>query len=67
MENEKQNLDTGRTEQKEIGPLSPAVRRMARENNIDLAMVQGTGANGRITLHDLQMYTEGVRTSNLSF
>src|SRR5947209_375979 len=38
------------------GPLSPLVRRMARENNIDLAKVSGTGAGGRITKEDLQAY-----------
>src|ERR1041385_7720278 len=31
------------------GPLSPLVRKMARENNVDLAQVRGTGAGGRIT------------------
>src|SRR5271168_4416617 len=29
-------------------PLSPLVRRMARENNIDLSKINGTGACGRI-------------------
>jgi pyruvate dehydrogenase E2 component (dihydrolipoamide acetyltransferase) len=38
------------------GPLSPLVRKMARENNIDLAKVQGTGAGGRITKQDLENY-----------
>ena len=38
------------------GPLSPLVRRMARENNIDLAKVKGTGAGGRITKQDLENY-----------
>ncbi len=36
------------------GPLSPLVRKMARENNIDLARVKGTGAGGRITKQDLE-------------
>jgi 2-oxoglutarate dehydrogenase E2 component (dihydrolipoamide succinyltransferase) len=36
------------------GPLSPLVRKMARENNIDLAQVKGTGAGGRITKQDLE-------------
>ncbi len=36
------------------GPLSPLVRRMARENNIDLSSVKGTGAGGRITKEDLE-------------
>jgi pyruvate dehydrogenase E2 component (dihydrolipoamide acetyltransferase) len=38
------------------GPLSPLVRKMARENNIDLAKVKGTGAGGRITKQDLETY-----------
>jgi pyruvate dehydrogenase E2 component (dihydrolipoamide acetyltransferase) len=39
------------------GPLSPLVRRMARENNIDLSQVTGTGAGGRITKEDLETFT----------
>ena len=38
------------------GPLSPLVRKMARENAIDLAKVTGTGAGGRITKQDLEAY-----------
>jgi pyruvate dehydrogenase E2 component (dihydrolipoamide acetyltransferase) len=38
------------------GPLSPLVRKMARENNIDLAQVKGTGVGGRITKLDLDNY-----------
>ncbi len=38
------------------GPLSPLVRKMARENNIDLSQVRGTGAGGRITKQDLEAY-----------
>jgi pyruvate dehydrogenase E2 component (dihydrolipoamide acetyltransferase) len=38
------------------GPLSPLVRRMARENNIDLSQVRGTGAGGRITKQDVEGY-----------
>jgi pyruvate dehydrogenase E2 component (dihydrolipoamide acetyltransferase) len=37
-------------------PLSPLVRRMARENNIDLSKVTGTGAGGRITKEDLESH-----------
>jgi pyruvate dehydrogenase E2 component (dihydrolipoamide acetyltransferase) len=40
------------------GPLSPLVRKMARENNIDLNQVRGTGAGGRITKQDLETYLE---------
>src|SRR5690242_18732190 len=37
-------------------PLSPLVRKMARENNIDLNQIRGTGAGGRITKQDLEAY-----------
>ena len=40
------------------GPLSPLVRKMARENNIDLSQVRGTGAGARITKQDLEAYLE---------
>jgi len=38
------------------GPLSPLVRKLARENNIDLSLVKGTGAGGRITKQDMERY-----------
>jgi 2-oxoglutarate dehydrogenase E2 component (dihydrolipoamide succinyltransferase) len=41
------------------GPLSPLVRKMARENNIDLSRVKGTGIGGRITKQDLDAYMSG--------
>jgi 2-oxoglutarate dehydrogenase E2 component (dihydrolipoamide succinyltransferase) len=42
------------------GPLSPLVRRIAREKNIDLSKVKGTGAGGRITKDDLESYMKGA-------
>ena len=46
------------------GPLSPLVRKMAREYNIDLRQVRGTGAGGRITKQDIEAYmsAQGART-----
>ena len=46
------------------GPLSPLVRKMAREYNIDLKQVRGTGAGGRITKQDLEsfMSAQGAKT-----
>jgi pyruvate dehydrogenase E2 component (dihydrolipoamide acetyltransferase) len=38
------------------GPLSPLVRKMARENNVDLSQVKGTGAGGRITRQDMEAH-----------
>ena len=40
----------------DLGPISPLVRRMAREHNIDLGSVSGTGAGGRITKADVENY-----------
>jgi 2-oxoglutarate dehydrogenase E2 component (dihydrolipoamide succinyltransferase) len=37
---------------------SPLVRRIARENNIDLNRVQGTGLGGRITKEDIVRFVE---------
>ena len=38
------------------GPLSPLVRKMARENNVDINQVKGTGAGGRVTKMDVEGY-----------
>jgi len=37
---------------------SPLVRRLARENNVDLSEIQGTGLEGRITKQDMLNYLE---------
>lgn len=38
---------------------SPAVRRMAREMNIDITQVQGSGAKGRVYKDDLKAHQQG--------
>ena len=38
------------------GPLSPLVRKLAREHNLDLTKVPGTGAGGRITKQDVEAH-----------
>jgi pyruvate dehydrogenase E2 component (dihydrolipoamide acetyltransferase) len=37
---------------------SPLVRKLAREHNVDLAKVHGTGAGGRVTKQDILDYVE---------
>ena len=46
------------------GPLSPLVRKMAREFSIDLNQVRGTGPGARITKLDVENYmaAQGTRT-----
>jgi pyruvate dehydrogenase E2 component (dihydrolipoamide acetyltransferase) len=41
---------------------SPMVRRMAREQGIDLGKVRGSGPEGRITQEDLQHFVAGLQT-----
>lgn len=38
---------------------SPLVRKMAREHNIELSQVRGSGLGGRITKQDVQAFIEG--------
>ena len=38
------------------GRLSPLVRKMISENNLDTNLLQGTGRNGRITAKDVETY-----------
>ena len=37
---------------------SPAVRKLAREHNIDIALIAGTGTGGRVTKDDVLKYLE---------
>jgi 2-oxoisovalerate dehydrogenase E2 component (dihydrolipoyl transacylase) len=47
------------------GRLTPAVRRLAREHEIDLALVTGTGHAGRITREDVLGYVEAQRAGSV--
>src|SRR5512140_2840529 len=38
------------------GPISPLVRRMARDHSIDLRLLQGTGMGGRLTKQDVEAH-----------
>jgi 2-oxoglutarate dehydrogenase E2 component (dihydrolipoamide succinyltransferase) len=49
---------TGRGEDGERLRSSPLVRRMARENNVDLNQVPGTGLGGRISKNDIQNFIQ---------
>jgi 2-oxoglutarate dehydrogenase E2 component (dihydrolipoamide succinyltransferase) len=37
---------------------SPLVRRIARDHNVDIRQIQGTGINGRVTKHDILGFIE---------
>jgi pyruvate dehydrogenase E2 component (dihydrolipoamide acetyltransferase) len=42
---------------------SPLVRKIARDNNVDLSQVSGTGLGGRITKQDIMSFLERPQTS----
>lgn len=44
------------------GPVTPAVKRLAREHDVDLAMIQGSGHGGRVTREDVMAFVEAQRT-----
>ena len=50
-------------EDQQQGPLSPVVRKIAREHNIDLRQVRGSGAGGRITKDDVEAYVHRARAA----
>lgn len=42
--------------------LSPAVRKMVNDNNLDASKITGTGKDGRLTKEDVQKFMEGGKT-----
>ena len=45
---------------KPAAPAAPSVRRLARELGVDIAVVQGSGAGGRISTDDLQAHVRAA-------
>ena len=50
---------TPRHEEEDHARSSPLVRKIARENNVELSQVEGTGLGGRITKQDILAFIEG--------
>lgn len=48
---------------RDLGFISPVVARLARENNLDLSLVKGSGEGGRITKKDVLAYLAQRETS----
>lgn len=42
---------------------SPLVRRIAREHNVDIRQINGTGISGRVTKHDILGFLESGKTA----
>ena len=49
----------GKTGDKGLIPAAPSVRRLAREQGVDLSRIQGSGILGRISAEDVMRFKEG--------
>ncbi len=52
------HANVSRVEDEERQRISPLARRLAREHDVDLGHIQGTGANGRVRKEDILAYVE---------
>jgi 2-oxoglutarate dehydrogenase E2 component (dihydrolipoamide succinyltransferase) len=52
--------DGGGNGKADVGVLSPLVRKLARDNDVDLTQVKGTGQGGRITKADVLAHLESA-------
>ena len=43
-----------------VAPAAPSVRRLARELGVDIALVTGSGPEGRISIEDVQLYVKNA-------
>jgi len=56
---------TSRHEEEDHARSSPLVRKIARENNVELSQVEGTGLGGRITKQDILAFIESQDQGNV--
>lgn len=60
-----QTLDAGHENTRnieDVPELSPAVRKMVNDNNLNASEIKGTGKDGRLTKEDVQKYLDGAKT-----
>jgi 2-oxoglutarate dehydrogenase E2 component (dihydrolipoamide succinyltransferase) len=55
---------TSETKTDAAASLSPAVRKMINDNNLDASAINGTGKDGRITKEDVQKFLDSGSTSS---
>ena len=61
-----ENPESGAGSPEPAGPrTSPFVRRVAREHNVDVTRIKGSGLGGRVTKHDIMEYLERPQASGL--
>src|SRR5215210_4603350 len=70
MEKEKEPESTsndGRQAERASAPqISPVASRLARDKNVDISKISGTGAEGRVTKADVELFLQGQEKANES-
>ena len=57
----------GQQSERESAPqVSPVAARLARDKNLDLSKIKGTGTEGRVTKADVEMYLQKQETSQVA-
>ncbi len=59
-------IDGQQTERPAAAQISPVAARLARDRNVDLSKVTGTGTEGRVTKADVEMYLQTQETTPAS-
>jgi 2-oxoglutarate dehydrogenase E2 component (dihydrolipoamide succinyltransferase) len=58
--------DGQQTERQAAAQISPVAARLARDRNVDISKVTGTGTEGRVTKADVEMYLQRQETTQAS-
>jgi 2-oxoglutarate dehydrogenase E2 component (dihydrolipoamide succinyltransferase) len=58
--------DGQQTERQAAPQVSPVAARLARDKNVDLSKISGTGAEGRVTKADVEMYLQKQETTQVA-
>ena len=58
--------DGQQAEHQEMSQISPVAARLARDRNVDVSKIAGTGNEGRVTKADVEMYLQRQETTQVS-
>ena len=58
--------DGQQTERQAMPQISPVAARLARDKNVDISKIMGTGSEGRVTKADVEMYLQRQETAQVA-
>jgi 2-oxoglutarate dehydrogenase E2 component (dihydrolipoamide succinyltransferase) len=65
-ETTRERSDGQQSEHEAVAPVSPVAARLARDKNVDLSKIKGTGSEGRVTKADVEMYLQTQEPSQVA-